>query len=83
MDITPPPYVVGSYLRSNSKVYSQEHQGMIYCATSTCDGREVDHVFESDSDDEALEFAESQGWYFVEQETDIELVFIPDTRVLH
>ena len=46
---------------------------MIYCATSKCDGREVDHVFESSSDEDALEFAASQGWYFLEPEVDVEL----------
>ncbi len=39
-------------------------------------------ALEDDSDNGALEFAKSQGWWFVEQ-AQTEVVFIPDTRVLH
>jgi len=53
---------------------------MIYCATSIIDGLEVDHIFDLDTDDEAVKFAKAQGWYFVEEE----VVFKPWTpRIVH
>ena len=55
---------------------------MIYCATSDCGGRQVDHVFDANSDNDAFEFATAQGWYFVEQ-AQTEIVFVPDERVLN
>jgi len=62
-------------------VYEQETV-LTYVATSNCGGREVDHIFESHSDDDALDFATSQGWWFVEQ-AQTEIVFTPDERVLN
>lgn len=49
------------------------HFLVIYCATSIIDGLEVDHVFEVKTDNEAIKFAEKNGWYFAEIEVEVEL----------
>lgn len=41
---------------------------MIYCATSFIEGLEVDHLFDAETDEAAIEFATAQGWYFVEED---------------
>ena len=55
---------------------------LIYCATSKCSDRQVDHIFDANSDNEALEFAKAHGWYFVEQ-AQTEIVLTLDKRVLN
>ena len=57
---------------------------MIYCATSIIDGLAVDHIFEVKTDDEAIKFAESQGWGFVEIEVEVVPIMKPfKPRIVH
>ncbi len=41
---------------------SMDYIEMIYCATSICQGIQVDHIFEAEDDETAIKFIEANGW---------------------
>ena len=56
---------------------------MIYCATSVYENTEVDHIFEAEDYESALEFADSQGWVLLDGTIDSEIIFEPWPEVFH
>ena len=56
---------------------------LIYCATSICQGIEVDHIFEAKDDEEAMKFIELNGWELLREELATDVVFEPWPEKIH
>jgi len=56
---------------------------LIYCATSVCQGVEVDHIFEAENEAAAIKFIKANGWELLREELATDITFEPLPEKIH